>query len=504
MLPASNRTVQALPMLNRLRMPALVPWLLFLSACETMGPVPPPVDLNALQQEAQRLLEEEELEQALQIYAQLVGAASGNDLSGFLIAGAEILVVLGAYDTADEWLTRAGNDATADQARRIAELQEQILAARSQVTAPLTRVALLLPLTGPQRQAAIAIQDGFLAAHLGQSEEGTRGRPALHIYDTGLLGAREAHVAARDEGAEYIVGPLLKPELEAIMDSVGSTPTLALNTLENGRSAPGFYQFALAPEDEASQVARYAVANGALNAVALIPRNDWGNRLLGSFRAQLETLGGQLLQIRTYEPTGQDFSTAITTVLNIDKSDQRRQQLGVDLGIPLEFESRRRQDVDAIFVAADAGTGRLLAPQLRFYFAGDLPTYATSAIYESSRQNGDLNGLLFADTPWVLADDAAPPTLAATLQRYWPQRSSAQWTRFYGFGFDAYRLMFALHEQPDTLSSFAALSGELSLDESGRVRRELPLAQFRGGVPVAVEPEAGNAPETTAELAGPR
>ena len=302
------------------------------------------------------------------------------------------------------------------------------------------------------------------------------------------------------------------------MDSAGPAPTLALNTLENGRSAANLYQFALAPEDEASQVARYAAANGASNAVALIPRNEWGDRLLGSFRAELEALGGQLLQIRTYDPAGQDFSSAITTVLNIDKSDRRRQQLGANLGIALEFESRRRQDIDVIFVAADAGAGRLLAPQLRFWFADDIPTYATSAIYESSRRNGDLNGLLFADTPWVLQEGTAPPTLAATLRRYWPQRSSAQWTRFYGFGFDAFRLMLALHENPDTLSSFPALSGVLSLDEAGRVRRELPLAQFRDGVPVAVEPppvatepgsvtairEAGAEPEPTAELAGLR
>ena len=491
-------------MLKRLASPAILALLVVLSACETMGPAPPPMDRNALQQEAERLFEEEQLEQALQIYAQLVGVSSGSELRDLLVAGAEVLVVLGAYDTAEEWLARAGNEASPDQAQRIVELQERILAARSPTTAPLTRIALLLPLTGPQRQAAIAIQDGFLAAHLGQSDSVGRGQPALHIYDTGALGAREAYVAARDDGAEFIVGPLLKPELEAIMDSAGSTPTLALNTLENGRSESNLYQFALAPEDEASQVARYAVANGALNAVALIPRNDWGNRLLGSFRTQLETLGGQLLQIRTYDPSGQDFSTAITTVLNIDKSDQRRQQLGADLGIPLEFESRRRQDVDAIFVAADAGAGRLLAPQLRFYFAGDIPTYATSAIYESSRQNGDLNGLLFADTPWVLEEEAAPPTLAATLRRYWPQRTSAQWTRFYGFGFDAYRLMFALHEQPNTLSSFPALSGELSLDENGQVHRALPMAQFRDGVPVTVEPEAGAEPESTAELAGLR
>ena len=491
-------------MLNHLWTPALLAWMLLLSACETMGPAQSPLDLNALRQEAERLLEEDEFEQALQIYAQLVGTASGSELSGFLMAGAEILVVLGAYDTAGEWLTRAGNDATPDQAQGILDLQEQILAARLQVTAPLTRVALLLPLTGPQRQAAIAVQDGFLAAHLSQSEAGAGGRPALHIYDTGLLGAREAYIAARDDGADFIVGPLLKPELEAIIDTAEPAPTLALNTLENGRSAANLYQFALAPEDEASQVARYAVSNGASNAVALIPRNDWGNRLLDSFRTELEALGGELLQIRTYDPAGQDFSSAITTVLNIDRSDQRRRQLGVDLGIPLEFESRRRQDIDVIFVAADAAAGRLMAPQLRFYFAGDIPTYATSAIYESSRQNGDLNNLLFTDTPWVLEAGAAPPTLAATLNRYWPLRTSAQWIRFYGFGFDAFRLMFALHENPNTLSSYPALSGVLSLDETGRVRRELPLAQFRDGIPVAVEPEAGAAAETTAELAGVR
>ena len=438
MLPASDRTVQALPMLNRLRMPALLAWLAMLPACETTGPALPPVDVDDLRQEAERSLEAEEFEPAL-----------------------------------------------------------------SRAAAPLTRAALLLPLTGPQRQAAIAIQDGFLAGHLSR-EATARAGPALQIYDTGLLGAREAYLAARDDGAEFIVGPLLKPGLEAVIDSAGPTPTLALNTSESGRSAANLYQFALAPEDEASQVARHAATGGALNAVALIPGNDWGDRLLGSFRSELEALGGQVLQVRTYDPAGQDFSAAITTALNIDKSDRRRQQLGADLGIPLEFESRRRQDVDVIFLAADAGAGRLLAPQLRFFFAGDIPTYATSAIYESSRQNGDLNGLMFADTPWALAADAAPPAMAAALRRYWPERNSAQWTRFYGFGFDAYRLMLALHGNPDSLSSFPALSGVLSLDEGGRVRRDLPLAQFRDGLPVAVEPEAGAAPETTAELAGVR
>ena len=500
MLPVNERSVQAFSIMKR---SAILVCLIAVAACESMAPSPT-VDLRALQQEAERLLAVEEFEQALRTYGELANASSGSERSRFLIAGVKILIQLQAYDSAREWLSRAAAEATPDQAQRLVDLLDRMSAAERGGAAGLTRVALLLPLTGPQRQAAIAIQDGFLAAHLTRFEGGTQDAPTLRVYDTGSLGAREAYRRAREDGADFVVGPLLKPELEAILDSAGVTPTLALNSLEHETSAANFYQFALAPEDEASQVARYAVANGAVNAAALIPRNEWGDRLLQSFRMQFEALGGHLLQVRTYDPTAQDFSAAITTALNIDKSEQRRQRLGAALGTSLDFESRRRQDIDAIFVAADAGAGRLLAPQLRFYFAGDIPTYATSAIYESSNQNGDLNGLLFADTPWVLLDEAAPRSLATALQRYWPQRTSAQWIRFYGFGFDAYRLITELDDQPSALVSFPALSGELSLHGDGRVRRELPVAQFRNGKPAAVGLEAGTVPEVSPEFTGLR
>lgn len=549
---------------NRRWIPATAAWLLVVSGCE-LTPRLPSDEIDALSRQAESLVAAEQFEQSLRIYTQLVGGSSGSTRSGFLIAGARILLVLGAYDTAGEWLARADGEATPEQEQQIRRLRRQLLAL-SGAGFPATRIALLLPLTGPQRPAALAIQDGFLAAHLSRFEaageaarqaggetaggaagetarmharegaDGTAGeiageaagetareaiggaagwaasgaagevaggarRPALHVYDTGRLGAREAYRRASDDGAEFIVGPLLKPGLEAIMTRVGAIPTLALNALEDGRSAPGLYQFALAPEDEARQVARYAAENGARNAVALIPGNDWGDRLLESFRSQLEALGGTLVRIRRYDPAERDYSAPITAALNIDRSDRRRRQLGADLGIPLEFEFRRRQDIDAIFIAADAGAARLLAPQLRFHFAGDIPTYGTSAIYESSGRNGDLDGLVFADTPWALLDEAAPPRLAAALNRYWPERSAARWIRFYGLGHDAYGLIAVLYEQPDALVSLPALSGELSLDETGRIRRELPLARFRDGRPVPVEPPDGRE-NRTAEVQG--
>ncbi len=351
------------------------------------------------------------------------------------------------------------------------------------------QIALLLPLSSVQQSVAKAVRDGFIAAHLDSSAEATAGTgAALRIYDTALLGPQEAYLRAQVEGADFIVGPLLKPELEEIMSGTGLIPTLALNSIDSEQPAPpNFYQFALAPEDEAIEVARHAAANGARNAIALVPNNDWGIRLLTSFRTELEALGGELLEFRGYDPGSQDFSLAITTLLNINRSNQRRLRLGANLGLPLEFEPRRRQDVDVIFVAADAGAGRLLAPQLRFHYAGDIPTYATSAIHENNASDSDLNGVLFPDAPWVLLEDPASLELKAALQSYWPQRASPPWTRLYGLGFDAYRLIPLLYNHPEGFFSVPAMSGELSLAEDGRVHRRLPLAQFRNGRPSPLE-----------------
>ena len=366
------------------------------------------------------------------------------------------------------------------------------------------QIALLLPLSSPQQAAARAIRDGFIAAQL-RIPGGRRAR--IKIYDTGILGTQEAYLRAQIEGADFIVGPLMKIDVENIIGSAGFVPTLALNSVDTQEPLPpGFFQFALAPEDEAREVARHAVASGARNALALIPNSDWGLRLLASFRAELEALGGQLLQWRGYDPQSQDFSVSITTLMNISRSNQRYQRLAANLGVPLEFEPRRRQDVDMIFVAADAPTGRALAPQLRFHYAGDIPTYATSAVYEpgSRTSDSDLDGILFPDTPWLLLPDDASESLRLALESYWPQRAS-RWIRLYGMGFDAHRLVPMLYGQPAQFTAITAMSGELSLDAEGRVRRRLPVAQFRNGVPVALgvgeSPQQEDPPPESTELA---
>ena len=74
------------------------------------------------------------------------------------------------------------------------------------------RIALLLPLSSQQRISAQAVLDGFLAAHLGNPNAV---ESQIKIYDTGLIDAEEAYAQSVTDGADFIVGPLLKPSVES-------------------------------------------------------------------------------------------------------------------------------------------------------------------------------------------------------------------------------------------------------------------------------------------------
>jgi hypothetical protein len=344
---------------------------------------------------------------------------------------------------------------------------------------------LLLPLSSPQRTFALAIRDGFMAAHLrNQSNDAT----SVRVYDSARLGGSEAYLQAQLDGADFIVGPLLQSEVNGVIGQAGFVPTLALNFATNDATLlRGFYQFALAPEDEARAVAAAAIAAGAQTAIAFVPSNQRGERIREEFRAAFEGAGGQLLAWTGYEPALQDFSQPTATLLNVRRSAERHRRLAANLGVTPQFEARRRQDVDMIFVLAEPQAGRLLAAQLRFHGAGNIPMYATAEIFDAARtaRDNDLNGFVFADAPALLAPDSSASALRADLQNYWPQRAGL--LRFYGMGYDAYELVAPLYASDGAPWSLRGMSGDLSLDAEGRVRRVLPLAEFRGGRPVALD-----------------
>lgn len=359
------------------------------------------------------------------------------------------------------------------------------------------QIALLLPLSGRTAGVGEAILNGFLGAYFATSA-GLDDRQIIRVYDVNVEGgASAAYATAVAEGAEFVVGPLLKNNVvELANDILVPVPALTLNYLPAGQLAPpGLYQFALAPEDEAISAAQRAISEGHVRALALVPNNDWGRRLLTSFATEFEGLEGTLLDYRSYTPGKQDFSGEIEDLLALTGSVRRYQRLRANIGGPLQFDPRRRQDADFVFVAADAQAGRLLKSQLKFHYAGDLPVFSTSSIFAmDGRSNADLNGIRFADTPWIIAPEGWFETLPELYAEYWPKQKRLG--RLHAMGYDAYNLVAELFAaRGPAIGEIDGASGTLFLDIEGRVHRKLAWAEFQGGVPVPLPELEPDQPE---------
>lgn len=349
-------------------------------------------------------------------------------------------------------------------------------------------IALLLPLSGQNANAGAAIRNGFFGAYFSSASE-LEEQQTVRVYDAAAAAsARDVYDRAVADGAEFVVGPLLRPQVSELTEHpLLPVPVLALNYLPDEAVAPpGVYQFALAPEDEAASAAARAIADGHRRALALVPNNDWGRRVLDSFADAFESLGGTLLDFRTYQPSVQDFSFEIEGLMALSDSVQRYQRLRANIGGPLQFDPRRRQDADFVFLAADSKAGRLLKSQLKFHYAGELPVYATSFIYSmDGRSDADLNGVMFADTPWIISPPAWIADLPDLYRDLWPEQRRLG--RLHAMGYDAYRLVGPLSAaRTGPMDEIAGATGTLYLDEDGRVHRRLAWAQFVRGEPTAL------------------
>lgn len=350
-------------------------------------------------------------------------------------------------------------------------------------------VALLVPLSGRQEALGAAVRDGFIAGTFGVPESR---RFNTLIIDEARVSAAEAYRQALDAGARVLVGPLLKESVQALAPLAGvltgamptRMPVLALNSLAEGDAATGsIWQFGLAPEDEAREVAGRAAALGQRRALALVPASEWGQRLLGAFSAEFTARGGVIVDSRTYLPGAADYSTTIRGLLMTTEARPPPPGEPANPGEKPGNGPGRRQDADLIFVAANSSNGRQIVPQLKFFGGADLPTYSTSAIWDDGQADADdLNGVVFPDGPWVLEPDTRALAVKSGLVRHWGRQALGV-SRLYALGYDACALVPEILSQPvpGPLAGIPGATGVLSADGAGRVHRRLAFAEVRGG-----------------------
>ncbi len=347
-------------------------------------------------------------------------------------------------------------------------------------TAP-RRIALLLPFEGKLGRVARAIQDGFLAARFQDLTNGEQAKVVCYATTPATLPAVVER--ALQEGADFIVGPLEKSAVEALRAQAAlKVPVLALNASEGKVTAgPDFYQFGLRPEDEVIDAADRAWRENRRRPVVLVPNTDLGTRLLGAFEARWQALGGEVLGSARFNRNVGSYGESVKRLFGLSESQTRASALQRLLGRAVAFDMQTRDDVDAVIMAAEPVDARQILPQFRYFGTDAVAIYATSLIHEgtaNARADKDLDGVMFGDTPWTLAQgDAA---LHAAARKYWKMPPAEQ--RLFAFGADAWRLVGQLRQlRGNPAQSLSGLTGELWSDEQGMIHRRLAWAQFSGG-----------------------
>jgi outer membrane PBP1 activator LpoA protein len=352
-------------------------------------------------------------------------------------------------------------------------LPSSIDAMSTQLLASPRHMALMLPLTGPLSGPGHAIQDGFMEAYRtsGQSRQVN-----VRVYNTDHADVGRVYQHALEEGADYVVGPLTKADVAVVAKMSHPVPTILLNDTARVSDKLAF-QFGLSPTNEARQIAEKARKSGYTRALMIAPAGAWGDDVIKAFSDQWTGNGGQVVETWQYAPQD-ELSSGIRQLLHASEYAAKVRPTKTIRNVRVDNTSQRRHDFDVVILIAYPSKARQIMPLLRYYFAGDMPIYATSAVYsgtENTAKDRDLNGVIFCDMPWVFNH-----TMSS--QHNWSEQLNS-YNRLYALGMDSY----SLANQLNHLMLFPALgisdkSGVIYLTNSRQLSRILVFGQFKDGV----------------------
>ncbi len=164
----------------------------------------------------------------------------------------------------------------------------------------ITRVGLLVPLTGPASGLGQALLN---AAQLALFELGDDSF-ALITRDTKGTpeGAEQAAREVIEDGARLILGPLFASSVRAVAP-VARADGLIVVAFSNDRSVAGDNVFVIGflPEAQVARVVSYARSRGISRFAALIPNSVYGNRVAEAFNRAVTAHNGIIFQVERYD-----------------------------------------------------------------------------------------------------------------------------------------------------------------------------------------------------------
>jgi len=343
-----------------------------------------------------------------------------------------------------------------------------------------SQLAVLVPLTGNRAVAGKAIRDGMLSAYY---QDNAADRIDLRFYDTAATSADELYLQAIDDGADFVVGPLLKANLAKVLPLVKDIPLISLNKLPETLVAENIYYFSLSPNDEAIAAAKKMYQDGIKQPLVLAPNNRNGNRLSAAFNQQWHLLTKGSSAAYKYN-SRRDMQNTVIELFSVTASNQRIRLMKNLVGADIKTKTRSRRDIDAVYIIATPSEAMLAIPYISTTqnpYAPQVAIYASSGSHSdnlSKSQIRDLNGLIFSDMPWLLNPDRELKQQTLAL---WPNMSKIQQNLF-AMGYDTFKLiphLLQLRNFPDL--HLAGQTGILHINNNGIIEREFSWAKYRSG-----------------------
>ena len=420
----------------------------------------------------------------------------------------------------------------------------------SQAIAPkeIKNIAVILPLSGKQRSAGRAIQQGILASFDNDKTK------SLHFVDSNTVNWYGLTNDFTTLKIDYVIGPLLKSNvdkyishtsvqtqsknndllnassglfdmnkaqgtidtssinqnsttdyftaidsdsaiksyLEPTQDSK-SIDTLLLNIPAKAALTHHHTVLSMRPEDEAKQAATTLSRQQFKHPIVLSQKNIISKRIAQAFVKQWQRITGKTIEVVYYD-TGAQMQENVKASLSVDKSKARITKLKSRLNQSIKTKTRNRRDIDMIYLVGTPEQTRLVKPYIEVNiseFAKLIPVYASSRSHSTQSDyssNSDLQGLTFTEIPWLLANEQ-DSQLAALSQELWPKRSDGL-SRLFAMGYDSYQLInkIPLMQQAPYLQHWGQ-TGVLKLNENSVLTRSLLWGVYKRNKVVSIAME---------------
>lgn len=312
----------------------------------------------------------------------------------------------------------------------------------------LNSVALLLPLSGDAKILGDIIKRGFNDA---KADDAT----AVQTFDTDSSDVTSLIAQAKQQGANIIVGPLLKSRVDEMLISpeIQNINVLALNSTESARNLPQVCYYGLSPESEAQSGADKMHRDGHTVAIVAAPQDDFGHRSAEAFAKRWRQLTGSDADVRYY-------NQPLDSVASIQNAGVSKAGLYV-LG--------NAEQVLEIKQGIDSSN---LKDRL--------------AIYTSSRSNSPNNGLDFYTSMEGVKFSEVPLLADTTSSEYQKAENLANsdfsMMRLYAMGADAWSLATKFNEFRHIPGyKISGLTGELKAGQNCNIERGLSWLQYQNG-----------------------